>query len=85
MFLLVTLQIQDTPDHKKPWYPLRYINNNVAQGLMYGKEIDTCDYYSETLRDLVLECLYEKPGERPKVKDLKARVEEGWRVANAVS
>lgn len=82
MFQLLTLSY-DPPDHKEPFYPQSsagnsdgILNGAPAMGNTYG--IDMRAYtYSKTLIDTIFECLYEKPGLRPSVADLKQNITNG--------
>lgn len=75
MYQLVLLT-PEPPNFRNSFLPYNKINDEPPKGLTYG--VDIQEYpYSQTLRDLVQECFYEKPGHRPSLIDLKRRVLKG--------
>ena len=73
------------PNHKAPFLPKFPLNNNPAQGLTYGAKLQTYgaaqgQKYSQSLIDLIYECLYEKPDHRPSLIALKTRVLKAMRI-----
>jgi len=77
---LVTLSY-DPPDHKVPFLPSFELNGSAALGITYGVNLQTYGVdqgqkCSQTLIDLIYECLYEKPEHRPSLVALKIRVLE---------
>jgi hypothetical protein len=63
---------------RQPFTPIFPIDGTPPKGVTYGFHLSAYgDDYSKKLRDLILECLYEIPANRPNVLQLKERVKEG--------
>ena len=75
------LMIQDPPRPSTAFLPSWQMRGNPPKGQTYGIEMWGNDSYSETLRNLIYECLYEIPEHRPTVRDLKKAVVLGWQDA----
>lgn len=48
----------------------------------FAINIQAAPRYSQALKDIIIEMMYEKPADRPTLKDLKERVDRGLRAAN---
>ncbi|PBP16585.1 hypothetical protein BUE80_DR012414 [Diplocarpon rosae] len=72
MYQLICLT-KDPPKHLRPFKPDYDINGAPAKGNAYGPEIQIQDY-SATIRDLIQECLYEKPAHRCSLMDMKTTI-----------
>jgi hypothetical protein len=81
MYCLVLVRYQG-PDPLEPFTPRWKLNSETAKGRTFGLPLrGQSPHYSRALTDLVQECLYEQPGHRPDLKELKNRVQDGWRAA----
>jgi hypothetical protein len=70
------------PDHRQPFIPRWDLNSNKPKGRTFGLPLrGQSPHYSRSLTDLVQECLYEEPGSRPDLIELKTRVQNGWLAA----
>ncbi|PVH77366.1 kinase-like protein [Cadophora sp. DSE1049] len=69
MYQLACLD-ENPPKHLYPFTPDYEINGEAAKGDTYGFDIEASNY-SNTLKHLILECLYEKPAHRCNLKDMK--------------
>ena len=59
------------------WRPLHFkTNNQVPRGWTYGERIRNA-VYSDSLKELIWECLYDRPAHRPTLQQLKKRVTRG--------
>ncbi len=80
MYCLVVMRYHE-PD-PEPFTPRWKLNSETAKGRTFGLELlGQSLHYSRALTDLVQECLYEQPGHRPDLKELKPRVQDGWKAA----
>ncbi len=61
---------ENPPKHLYPFTPAYEISGGPAKGDTYGFDIESTDY-SNTLKHMILECLYEKPAHRCKLEDMK--------------
>ncbi|KAE9381091.1 kinase-like protein [Stipitochalara longipes BDJ] len=75
MFQLVILTL-NPPDHRDPYLPDYEIDDAPPKGITYGVNLNLYPY-SDTLKDLVQECLYDDPSHRPSLPDLKRRIYDG--------
>ncbi|RDL42436.1 uncharacterized protein BP5553_02415 [Venustampulla echinocandica] len=73
------------PVQLKPFFPSWQISKRPAKGLTHGKYLQTVPRYSQTFKDLVYECLYEKPKHRPDVLELKGRICKAWKLADSAA
>jgi hypothetical protein len=81
MYCLVLMRYRG-PDPREPFTPRWNLNGEPAKGRTFGLPLrGQSPHYSRALTDLVQECLYEQPGHRPDLKELKTRVQNGWRAA----
>ncbi|KAH7389108.1 kinase-like domain-containing protein [Cadophora sp. MPI-SDFR-AT-0126] len=93
------------PGHPEAYYPFNpstltpphtpfNIGNAPARGITYGTHLRATPYSNE-LKDMIHECLYEEPSHRPKLRNLKRRITdaiatclaagtrpEGWHTLN---
>jgi hypothetical protein len=76
----LAIMTTDPPNHTDPFIPQFEINNAPAQGVTYGVDLHVYPY-SDSLLDLIQECLYERPAHRPGLIDLKQRVQAGMEAA----
>ncbi|KAH9216251.1 kinase-like domain-containing protein [Leptodontidium sp. 2 PMI_412] len=60
----------DPPNHLFPFTPDYLVNQAAAKGATYGPDIQA-QRYSDTIKHMILECLYEKPAHRCKLQDMK--------------
>ncbi|KAG4434270.1 hypothetical protein IFR05_010260 [Cadophora sp. M221] len=60
----------EPPDHLFPFTPDYPVNQEAVKGVTYGPDIQA-QRYSDTLKHMILECLYEKPAHRCKLQDMK--------------
>jgi serine/threonine protein kinase len=67
------------PDPTQPFTP-RSINDAAPKCRTFGYDMQSAAY-SNSLKDLIFECLYEVPAERPSIIELKERVGFGYDVA----
>ncbi|KAH8596737.1 hypothetical protein B0O99DRAFT_619807 [Bisporella sp. PMI_857] len=56
------------------------LNNGHARGITYGKQLLDLPY-SDLLKHLILECLYERPSLRPDLSILRSRAQIGFNAA----
>ena len=68
--------------------PKKYTPGNIIEGWISLGETYFCQGlkdtpYSRALKQIIFECLYVNPAFRPNLVLLKARVQEGWRAAQA--
>jgi hypothetical protein len=68
------------PDHTDPFLPAYDINNSPALGIVYRTNLQEYPF-SESLRNLIQEWLYERPAHRPDIIKLKEKVQEGLTAA----
>ena len=61
---------ENPPKHLYPFTPAYEISGGPAKGDTYGFDIEST-HYSNTLKHMILECLYEKPAHRCKLVDMK--------------
>lgn len=73
MYCLIRLVDDKLPDPNSPFYPNFLIDGKPAKGLTYGIELMNMPY-SEELRHTILECMYEKPANRPVLSILKEKI-----------
>ena len=73
MYCLIRLVDDELPSSNSPFYPNFLIDGKPAKGLTYGVELMNTPY-SEELRHTILECMYEKPANRPPLSILKEKV-----------
>ncbi|CZT46761.1 uncharacterized protein RSE6_07246 [Rhynchosporium secalis] len=62
------------PDHRFPFTPGYIINGKDPKGDTYGPAIEAELQYSDELRHMVLECLYERPADRCVLRDMKYNI-----------
>lgn len=67
----------ETPEPHLPFLPI-FINGSPPKGITYGTKLQAQNY-SPVLKDLIHECLYEKPEHRPTLLQLKTKI------SNAIS
>jgi hypothetical protein len=67
------------PDPTQPFTPQR-VNDAAPKCRTFGYDMQSAAY-SNALKDLIFECLYEIPAERPSIIELKDRVGFGYDVA----
>lgn len=79
MFQLATLS-SDPPDFRSPFLPPWDLNGSPPRGPTCGLDLKAYPF-SDTLTDIIFECLYETPGFRPELQDLKLRVMRGYQAA----
>jgi hypothetical protein len=79
MHNLVMLISDIGPDPSQPFTPQR-INDAAPKCRTFGYDMQSAAY-SNSLKDLIFECLYEIPGKRPSITELKDRVGFGYEVA----
>ena len=80
MFCLVHLYTDALTPPLRPFLPSFTLNGQPAKGLSYGKTMRD-SAYSHTLTELLFECLYEEPRNRPTLQALKNRVHLGLETA----
>ena len=78
--MLTVLKIE-LLDHTIPFLPNHLIDNLPAKGLTYGANLIPYPY-SNALKNLIFECLYEIPAHRPSLLELKGKILAGWEIAN---
>jgi len=66
-------------DITQPYTPV-FNNGEIAKGLAFGIELRSYPY-SQHLLDLITECLYEHPKNRPTISRIKERVRDGFNAA----
>jgi hypothetical protein len=64
------------PDPKDPFVPQYALNGDLPKGITYGVDLSVYPC-SDSLLDLIQECLYERPSNRPEILELKRRVYHG--------
>lgn len=64
----------DEPEPYLPFLPNYPIRKLPAKGTVFGTLLRSQDLYSDELKDLIQECLYEQPGHRPSLIELKTHV-----------
>jgi hypothetical protein len=64
------------PNHRDPFYPAYELNGADPKGITYGVDLSMYPY-SHSLRDMIQECLYERPSNRPTILHLKRKVYDG--------
>jgi len=67
-------------DHTTPFLPNFLIDDLAAKGQTYGTDLIPHPY-SNTLKNLIFECLYEIPANRPSLLELKGKIMAGWETA----
>jgi hypothetical protein len=80
MYQLITMSY-DPPDHRDPFVPQYNLRGHQPRGITYGTDLPAYPSYSAALRHLVQECLYENPGHRPDLPELKENVTFGIEAA----
>ncbi|KAI9047471.1 hypothetical protein LZ554_008190 [Drepanopeziza brunnea f. sp. 'monogermtubi'] len=76
MYQLLTLD-GSPPDHLEPFLPDFDIDGDDQPPTTYGLRMMAYDEYSVALRDLIFQCLFETPDERPTLENIRLRVANG--------
>jgi len=71
-------------DHTTPFLPGFLSDDLPAKGQTYGANLIPYAY-SNALKNLTFECLYEIPANRPSLLELKGKIMDGWEVASRES
>lgn len=83
MYMLLTLEKQKADPDRYPRQPEIFwpdfpINGQLAKGHTYCENLSAYhEMYSEELRDLIFECLYDRPEHRPSLYKVKKRIAVG--------
>jgi len=72
------------PDPKEPFLPQHNLRGNPPMGITYGTDLQAYPL-SNTLLDLVQECMYEMPHHRPALSELKENTTWGIEATLSVS
>jgi hypothetical protein len=70
------MDLDTTPDPTDPFPDQTPSNYHVPRRITYGRAL-YMDKYSNSLRDLIQECLYEAPKHRTPIDRLKRKIHEG--------
>ncbi|CZR55069.1 uncharacterized protein PAC_04955 [Phialocephala subalpina] len=73
------------PKIRGPFFPSYQLNGQQAKGNTYGPDIRAYrNMYSQTLTDLISECLYENPDHRPTLPKLKYEIIKAYKAVQEV-
>lgn len=81
MYSIVTLD-GNSPDSTQPFTPGHTIDGAPPRGATFGHHLHAfAAQYSQTLTDLIYQCLYENPAHRPTLDVLKTKITEAYNLA----
>jgi len=82
MWEMATLNQWEVPTKSSIFDITWTVNGQPPKGRSYGADLAMGHYrYSEKLKHMIFECMYQRPNHRPDLIEMKAKVERCWRMA----